>query len=196
MTKFAYNNAKNTSTRYISFNLNYGYHLHVLYEKNVNLWSKSKSTDELAIKLKNLITICKKSLQYTQELEKQYYNKTTKLKNNVLSDKVQFNIKYIKIKYNSKLEAKFFELFQVLYIVKKQAYKLELSKRWRIYHIFYISLLEQDITKKRQVNKVSLQLKFDSNSDGKKYKIKAIWDSVIYIRKSEGYLLEFYYLVL
>ena len=42
----------------------------------------------------------------------------------------------------------FFGSFQVLYLVGKQAYKLKLLKKKKIYKIFYISLLEEDLTKK------------------------------------------------
>ena len=55
-------------------------------------------------------------------------------------------------------------------------------------------MLEQNITKKGRVKKI---LKLDtSNNNSKKYKLEAIWDSAVYIKKSEsGYLLGFYYLL-
>ena len=62
------------------------------------------------------------------------------------------NNKYIKTKRNRKLEAKFFGPFRVLHLVGSQAYKLELPKRWRIYAVFHMSLLEQDITRKGRVD--------------------------------------------
>lgn len=37
-----------------------------------------------------------------------------------------------------------------------------------------MSPLKQDITKKWQGNKVTSQLEFDNNNDGKKYEVKAI----------------------
>ncbi len=46
------------------------------------------------------------------------------------------------------LETKFFNLFQVFYSIRNQAYKLELLKKWRIYNIFHILVLEYDTTKK------------------------------------------------
>ena len=121
-----------------------------------------------------------------------------KPKSYVLSDKVWLNSKYIKTKQNRKLEAKFFGPFQVLHPIGKQAYKLELPKNWRIYDIFHVSLLEQDITRKKWVDKKVRQMKFDAgNNDCRKYEIKVIWDSVVYAKESESsYLPSFYYLVL
>ena len=52
------------------------------------------------------------------------------------------NSNYIKTKRNRKLEAKFFGSFRVFHPVKKQAYKLELLKKWRIHDVFHVSLLE------------------------------------------------------
>ena len=49
---------------------------------------------------------------------------------------------------NCKLETKLLSPFWVLYPIGKQAYKLKLPKKWKIYDIFYLSLLDQDITKK------------------------------------------------
>ncbi len=52
------------------------------------------------------------------------------------------NSKYIKTKRNKKLKSKFFGPFQVLHIVRKQAYKLDLSTKWKIHNVFYMLLLE------------------------------------------------------
>ena len=62
-----------------------------------------------------------------------------------------------------------------------------------IHKVFYILLLEQDITKKRQIDKNATEL--DAGNDSKKYKIEAIYKSAIYARKSAGHLLELYHLV-
>lgn len=56
-----------------------------------------------------------------------------------------------------------------------------------------MSPLEQDITRKRQVDKKIFRLEFNSND--KKYKIKAICNSTFYISKSQGHLPGLYYLV-
>lgn len=50
------------------------------------------------------------------------------------------------------IKYQFFSLFYIFYIVKKQASKRELPTKWKIYIVFYILLLKQDITKKKRVN--------------------------------------------
>ena len=94
---------------------------------------------------------------------------------------------------NCKLEAKFLGLFRVLHPVSKQAYKLKLPKKWRIHDVFYVSLPEQNTTKKRQMN--DMQLKFEAGDD-KEYKVDSIWDSAVYAKQSAEQLSGLYYLVL
>ncbi len=105
------------------------------------------------------------------------------------------NTKYIKTKRNWKLEAKFFGPFRVLNPIEKQAYRLELPKKWKIHDVFHISLLEQDTRRKGRVDETTSKLEFESNCDGKEYKVEAISNSAIYARKSDGHLLGLYYLV-
>lgn len=62
MAEFAYNNVKTTSTSYTPFELNCGYHPRTSYKKDVDPCFELKSAEELANKLKNLMTICKKNL--------------------------------------------------------------------------------------------------------------------------------------
>ena len=95
------------------------------------------------------------------------------------------------------MKVKFFSFFRVLYPIGSQAYKLELLKWWRIYDVFHISLLEQDITKKGQVDKKTVeQLEFEVGSNNKDYKVEGICDSAVYAKESEiGHLSGFYYLV-
>ena len=111
MAEFAYNNAKNTSTGYTPFELNCGYHLCVFYKEDINPCSQSKSADNLANELRELMTVCQENLHHAQDLQNQAHNKVTKPRSYVPSDKVWFNSKYIKTKQNRKLEAKFFGPF-------------------------------------------------------------------------------------
>ena len=166
----------------------------MFYKEDIDPRSKSKSVDELLAELQELMIICHKNLHHTQELQKQAHNKGVMARSYTLNDKVWLNSKYIKTKQNEKLEVKFFGPFWVLYSVSKQAYKLELAKKWKIHDVFYVSLLQQDITKKERINKNMTELEFDAGNS-KKYKVKAIRDSVIYAKKLEGHLPSLYYLV-
>ena len=87
-----------------------------------------------------------------------------------------------------------FGLFQVLYTVGKQAYKLEPPKQWKIHNIFHVSLLGQDTTKKEWEDEKVTELEFESGNN-LEYKVKTIWDSAVYANKAEGHLPGLYYLV-
>ena len=82
------------------------------------------------------------------------------------------------------MKAKFFGPFQILHPVGKQAYKLELPRKWRIHDVFYMSLLEQNTTRKGRVDKNVIQLtELDADDDeNNEYKVEAICDSAIYTR--------------
>ena len=196
MSEFAYNNAKNTNTGYTPFELNYSFYPIVSYEKDVDPRSKSKTVDQLATELQTLISVYRENLQHTQELQKRYHDKHAKPRSYIPEDKVQLNSKYIKTKQNCKLEFKFFGPFRVLRSVEKQAYKIELPKRWRIHNVFYISLLEQDITRKGWVDKKTLQLEFEDNGKGEESEDEVICDSAVYAKESEnGHFPDLYYLI-
>lgn len=68
MAKFAYNNAKNTNTGHMLFELNYGYYLCIFLKKDINSHSQSKTIGKLLAKLRELMTISQKNLYYAQEL--------------------------------------------------------------------------------------------------------------------------------
>lgn len=56
-----------------------------------------------------------------------------------------------------------------------------------------MSLLKQDTTRKRQVDKATSQLKFESNdSNGEEYKVEAICNGMVYIRELEDHLPDLY----
>ena len=76
------------------------------------------------------MVVCCENLYHAQEFQKQAYDKRFKPRSYTLSKKVRLNIKYIKTKRKRKLEAKFFGPFQVHHPIEKQAYKLELPKKW------------------------------------------------------------------
>ena len=191
MVEFAYNNIKNASIGDIAFELNCGFYLRTSKKEDVDPCCQSKLVDELANKFRELMAVCIKNLQHAQKLQKRYYNKHMKPRTYASGKKVWVNNKYIKNKQNCKLEAKFFGHFRVLYSVGKQAYKLELSKKWKIYNVLHVLLLEQDTIKKGQVE-TAIEL---DKGNSKKYEVEIICNSAVYARKLEGHLPGLYYLI-
>ena len=141
------------------------------YKKDLNPHSYSKTAEELSSELRNLMDAYQQNLHHAQKLQKRAHNKDVKSQSYAAGDKAWLSSKHLKTKRNCKLKAKFLSLFWVLHPVNKQAYKLELPKKWRIYNVFHILLLEQDITKKGQVN--DMQLKFEAGNN-KEYEINDI----------------------
>ena len=97
--------------RYISFKLNYRYYSLIPYKEDLNPHSRSRRANQLTEKLRNLMAIYRENLQHAQKLQKQAYNKVTKPESYAHGEKIWLNNKYIKTKYNQKLEANFFEFF-------------------------------------------------------------------------------------
>ncbi len=62
MAEFAYNNAKNVSTVHTPFELNCGYHPKVSFEEDVDPRSRSRSANELAEELRELMEVCYQNL--------------------------------------------------------------------------------------------------------------------------------------
>ena len=138
------------------------------------------------------MVVYRENLHYAQELQKRVHDKRVKPQSYASGKNVWLNSKFIKTKRNCKLEAKFFSSFQVLHHVRKQLYKLELPKKWKIHNVFYMSLLEQDTTTERREFLVP---EFEP-SNNKEYEMEVIQDNVVYVRESEsGHLPGLYYLV-
>ena len=119
MAEFAYNNTKNASTGHTPFELNCGFHPQVSFKDEVDSRSRSRSADELAKELRELMEICQQNLLHAQELQKRAHDKGVKPQSYAPGEKVWLNSKYIKTKQNRKLVAKFFGLFQILHPVGK-----------------------------------------------------------------------------
>ena len=64
-----------------------------------------------------------------------------------------------------------------------------------MHNVFHMSLLEQNTTRKKQMDKELWELELKAGNS-KEYEVEAIWDSVVYASESEsGQLLDLYYLV-
>lgn len=78
----------------------------------------------------------------------------------------------------------------------KQAYKIKLPRKWKIYDVFHMSLLEQNSTREGWINNnnITTQLELDK-SDNKEYGVEAICENKLYANKLKGYLPGLYYSV-
>ena len=54
--------------------------------------------------------------------------------------------------------------------------------KWRIYNVFHVFLLEQNMKKKGRVNDTQLDFEFEAGNN-KEYKIDGIQDSAVYTWK-------------
>ena len=83
-----------------------------------------------------------------------------------------------------------------MHLVGNQTYKLKFPRKQRIYDVFHIFTLEQDKTKKEQVDKNNIIKLYANDNMSNKYQVETISNSGIYARKSKsGYFLKLYYLV-
>ena len=64
IVKFAYNNAKNISKKYISFEFNYKYYPSIFYKKDIDLYSQLKTINNLTNKLRNPMATYKENIKY------------------------------------------------------------------------------------------------------------------------------------
>ncbi len=173
----------------------------VSLKENIDPCSRSYSANKLAEELRELIEVCYSNLLHAQKLQKWAHDKGVKSCSYVLRKKVWLNSKYIKIKKNKKHKHKVFGPFRVLYAIKKQAYKLELPTKRKKHNVLYVSLLEQNTTKKEQVDntlpKPEKDLEFKDGGK-KKYKFEAIIDSGVYSQQanSNDQMSGLYYLIL
>ena len=81
------------------------------FEKHVDPRSRSRSTNKLAKELRELIEVYCQNLLHAHELQKRAHDKGVKSQSYTPSKKVWLNSKYIKTKWNKKLENKFFQPF-------------------------------------------------------------------------------------
>ena len=100
IAKFAYNNSKNASTGHTPFELNCSYHPRVSFEDKCDACSRSSLAKGLAMELRELMNIYCQNLLYTQDLQKQAYNKGVKPQSYVPGEKIWLNNKHIKTKRN------------------------------------------------------------------------------------------------
>ena len=95
---------------------------------------------EIMAEQKRLVDWLKKAIEY----QAKYYNRQYTLKHYKVGAKVLLSLKNIQLfQLSRKLNYYFFKPFEIIEVVDKQAYYLQLPKILRAVHlVFYISLLE------------------------------------------------------
>ena len=162
MTKFVYNNNKHASIWLSSFEIMQNYISRMFFEKFANFKIKSKFVKKHAEEFAKLLKVFKINLIHAQKQQIKYKNTRTKNVKNVfkIDNYVNVNDKNIRIKRNKKFEWKFFDSFKIFNEIEIQIYRINISKRWRIYNVFYIWLFEK--MKFKREKKVSLQSTYQS----------------------------------
>ena len=178
MIEFVYNNNKYAFTQMSSFETMQKYTFRIFFENFANFKVKFIFVKKYVEKLIELMKILKINLVYVQKQQIKYKNAKIKLINFDVNNYVNVNVKNIRIKRNKKLKWKFFESFKILNTIKNQTYRINIFKRWRIYNVFHVSLLEKIIFKKKirwnlRINRVTSTSKKTKNSSIKNIESKS-----------------------
>ncbi len=80
--------------------------------------------------------------------------------------------------------------------MRNQAYKLKLRVKWRIYFVFYIFLLEKDVTRRKTIDqKIADQFEFEKREQ-QEQKVYSIVDGMVFAKKTiDGRSFGLYYLI-
>lgn len=80
--------------------------------------------------------------------------------------------------------------------VTNQAYRLKLPTKWRIYPMFYVLLLEKNVTRREIIDqKLANKLKFEKEEQPEQ-KVDLILDSIVFAKKTvDSKPPELYYLI-
>ena len=143
-----------------------------------------------------MIKELKAILAESQELQTLYHNKHVKEQSYQPGKSVWLSGKHIKTKKNPTLEHKYLSPFEVVEAVEKQAYKLKLPAKWRIYPVFHISLLKKDVTRREAVDqKIANQLEFEEGEHPEQ-EVDSIMNSMVFaVEAVDGRPPGLYYLI-
>ena len=95
-----------------------------------------------------------------------------------VSDYIYLDIRNFKTRRsNKKLDFKINSSFQIIEIIDKQIYWVELLLNWQIYDIFYVLLLKQAKSKKEEIYKAFASTKIINEDNKLIYIIEAITNS-------------------
>ena len=149
LAEHAYNNSITNAHIMTPFFANYGFHPQTEWMKERE--AQNPGATMYAHWMQEVHEQARKALENTREAMKKYYDrKATDQPNIEVGDLVMLNAKNIRTKRPSKkLSAKLYGPFKVLERKGNRAYKLEISPRWKIHPVVYVSLLEPYQTSNR-----------------------------------------------
>ena len=117
-----------------------GYHPRISYNYDIDKRSASESANSSIMRYKETLAFLKKKLVIAQEHQANAFNKHAKERTYNVDDWVYLDQQNIKTtRPNRKLDWKFIGLFQILERYSKNAYRLDLSSRFRFHDVFHVS---------------------------------------------------------
>ena len=144
--EFAVNNSVHHATRMSPFQILYGWHPdvhHVNASRGDSQGGKVPAATERAIHMRETNEKLAEQWRVASESQIQGQRAHQKLKEYQVGDKVLLSTKNLRLDVpKKKMAARFVGPFRITDAIGKQAYRLALLTLYRIYNVFYVSLLE------------------------------------------------------
>ena len=144
LAEYCSDNSATTATQMSPLFANYGFHPWTNWP--VEKESKNPASRNYAHWMESVHELCVKRLEETRECMGNYYDRLRKeAPPYSVGDLTMLNGKNTRTRLTAKkLDARLFSLFKVVRLVGQdgQLVELELPQRWRVYNVFYTSLIE------------------------------------------------------
>jgi len=145
LAEFAYNNAKQASTKVSPFLLNTGRHptLPISIEQTT-----VPAAEDMVERINNLIHIAQENLKKAQESQAKYANQRCREETFEPGDQVLLSTQHIEAdgqrkRPSKKLQPRFIGPYKIIQEISPVAYKLELPPHLKIHPVFHVSLLQR-----------------------------------------------------
>lgn len=147
--EFAYNNAKQASTQYSPFLLNYGQHPYVPTSLLGSPIPKTRvqATNDFMAETGGLLRAARDNLQRAQENQTKYANQARLMKTFQVGDSVMVSTNHLLptselARKSRKLRQRYTGPHQVIRVISPVNYELKLPESYRAHPVFHVSTLE------------------------------------------------------
>ena len=142
LAEYAYNNSKASAHKLTPFFANYGFYPQTDWMKERDV--QNPGATMYTHWMQTVQNKARKTLEQTREAMKKYYDQRTTPQPDIdIGDLVMLNAKNIRTKRpTKKLSRGLYGPFKVLEKRGNRAFKLDISRRWKIQPVFHVSLLE------------------------------------------------------